>query len=102
MSACAAASLKASDSTLNKLYKEIRTRLEGDADASKQLVAAQKAWLEFRDAECAFSSSSASGGSIYPMIHALCLDGLTQKRIEDFNAYLNCEEGDMSCPVPAH
>jgi hypothetical protein len=35
------------------------------------------------------------------MIELLCRDGLTQNRIKDFQGYLNCEEGDMSCPVPA-
>jgi hypothetical protein len=34
------------------------------------------------------------------MVHDLCLDELTQSRIEQFRQYLDCEEGDMSCPVP--
>jgi uncharacterized protein YecT (DUF1311 family) len=98
---CAGQSFRKSDNELNTLYKQIQQRLKGDADTTKLLVAAQRAWLSFRDAECAFVSSSVSGGSIYPMIHAICADRLTQKRITDFKAYLTCEDGDMSCPVPA-
>lgn len=98
---CADKSYKASDAELNTLYRQIRRRLNDDPDTSKLLVAAQRAWVTFRDAECGFSSSMTSGGSAYPMVWAMCLDGLTKSRIEDFKGYLNCEEGDMSCPVPA-
>jgi hypothetical protein len=35
------------------------------------------------------------------MVAAMCADGLTQSRLKDFERYLKCEEGDMSCPVPA-
>ncbi len=100
MTECAAKSLKASDAELNKLYKEIRGRLADDADTRKLLVSAQRAWIAYRDAECNFSASGVAGGSIYPMMQAMCLDTLTQRRVEDFKQYLNCEEGDPSCPVP--
>ncbi len=64
-------------------------------------MATQRAWVAFRDAECDFQTSAVAGGSAAPMIHAMCLDSQTKRRIEDFKTYLNCEEGDMSCPVPA-
>jgi hypothetical protein len=35
------------------------------------------------------------------MIHAICLDKLTSKRIDDFKTYLRCQEGALDCPVPA-
>ncbi|GGE40416.1 hypothetical protein GCM10007276_17190 [Agaricicola taiwanensis] len=101
MNACAAAAFKASDVKLNDLYKQIRQRLQGQAEAAKGLVSAQRAWVAFRDAECSFASSAVEGGSVYPMTNAMCRDGLTQQRIADFERYLNCEEGDMSCPVSA-
>jgi uncharacterized protein YecT (DUF1311 family) len=98
---CYANAFKKSDAELNKLYKEIEGRLKSDPDTTKLLVTAQRAWVAFRDAECTFQSGGVSGGSAAPMIHSMCLDGLTQSRIEDFKGYLNCEEGDLSCPVPA-
>ena len=97
---CAGKSFKKSDAELNKLYGAITKRLKDDADTTKLLVTAQRAWIGFRDAECTFSSSGSAEGSVYPMIYAGCLDGLTQRRIDDLKGYLNCEEGDMSCPVP--
>jgi uncharacterized protein YecT (DUF1311 family) len=101
MTQCAGDAYKASDAKLNKLYRQITGRLKDDQDTTKLLVAAQKAWIAFRDAECKFSSSRATGGSIYPMVLAQCLDGATQARIKSLNTYLNCQEGDMGCPVPA-
>lgn len=101
MNMCADKAYKASDARLNTLYKQIRSRLKDDADATKLLVSAQKAWVAFRDAECTFASSASADGSIYPMIVSQCRDGLTQNRIKDFKTYLSCEEGDLSCPVPS-
>mgnify|MGYP001079305217 FL=1 len=101
MNACADKAFKTSDAELNKLYKEIRGRLRDDADTAKLLVSAQKAWIAYRDAECVFTSAASADGSIHSMIVSQCREGITRKRIVDFKSYLSCEEGDMSCPVPA-
>ena len=60
----------------------------------------QRAWIAFRDAECKFASSGVEGGSVQPMIHSGCLQGLTDARVTQLGSYLKCEEGDLSCPVP--
>jgi uncharacterized protein YecT (DUF1311 family) len=39
-------------------------------------------------------------GSMYPMVIAGCKESLTNVRLKDFQGYLNCQEGDTSCPVP--
>lgn len=100
MNECAGKALKKSDAELNAVYKEIEQRLKDDADTTKLLVTAQRNWVAFRDAECTFSDSRSAEGSVYPMIYAMCIDGLTQLRTKQLKVYLNCEEGDMSCPVP--
>jgi uncharacterized protein YecT (DUF1311 family) len=97
---CYGNTYKASDAQLNALYKQIESRLKDDVATTKLLVTAQRAWLAFRDAECVFSTSAASGGTIRPMLDAICLEGLTSKRIEDFKTYLRCQEGELDCPVP--
>lgn len=101
LNACADAAFKKSDKKLNELYKQIETRLNDDADTTKLLVQAQRDWIKFRDAECAFQTTGAAGGSMMPMLVAQCMDSLTQSRVKDFEGYLKCEDGDMSCPVPA-
>ena len=98
---CAGASLGKSDKELNELYTQIEARLKDDANSKKLLVQAQRDWTKFRDAECNFQTSLAAGGSMLPMLVAQCMDDLTQLRVKNFEGYLKCQEGDMSCPVPA-
>lgn len=98
LNACAGAAFKASDGKLNGLYRQIQERLKSDPDGSALFVKAQRAWIGFRDAECRFQT--AGGGTVAPMVAALCAQGLTEVRIKDFEGYLACEEGDLSCPVP--
>jgi uncharacterized protein YecT (DUF1311 family) len=99
---CASEIAKKSDTELNALYKQVEQRLKGDGETKARLVAAQRSWIAFRNAECKFMASGADGGSIYPMISDECFDGLTKKRIEDLKAYLNCPEGDSACPLPSN
>lgn len=46
-------------------------------------------------------ASGVQGGSIPPMIASMCQTDLTKARTEPLHRYLDCKEGDMSCPVPA-
>lgn len=99
MTQCAAQAFQTSDAEMNKLSHEIRQRMSDDADTRLLLRDAEQAWVAFRDAECAFATSAVAGGSAYLMVYDFCLDNLTQKRIEDLRQYLDCDEGDMSCPL---
>lgn len=101
MTICAVADFKASDKKLNAAYGEIMKRLADDADGRKRLQTAQRAWVSFRDGECDFQTAGTTGGSIHPMLVAQCRTSLTDGRIKQLDAYLACEEGDMTCPVPA-
>ncbi|MDR7221586.1 lysozyme inhibitor LprI family protein [Aminobacter aminovorans] len=100
MNICGAADYAASDAKLNAAYGDIMKRLSDNAGARKMLQDSQRAWIGFRDAECKFASSGVEGGSIQPMIHSGCLQGLTDARLAQLGTYLKCEEGDLSCPVP--
>jgi uncharacterized protein YecT (DUF1311 family) len=101
MNACAEAAFQETDAELNQTYQRIVALLADDPDTKAALRDAQRAWITFRDADCAFSASGVAGGSAYPMIYANCLDGATQQRLGDLDYYLNCQEGDLSCPVPS-
>lgn len=100
MSECAGRAYRKSDAALNTAYREIVARLADDVAGRGRLQAAQRAWLAFRDAECAFANADSAGGSLYPYLQATCLDALTRTRLQQLQAYLACEEGDLSCPVP--
>lgn len=99
MNQCADKAYKAADARLNTAYQKIVARL--DEDARKLLTGAQRAWIAYRDAECRFQTSNAAEGSIYPAVLSGCMQSLTQARLKDLETYLSCQEGDLSCPVPA-
>jgi uncharacterized protein YecT (DUF1311 family) len=105
MNECAQKSYATADAMLNKLYRQIQQRLGNDAGAKQRLVAAQRVWVAFRDAECRFSAFDSESGSQYsafPLAYNECLENLTTKRIGDFKSYLTCgDKDDVKCPVPA-
>lgn len=95
LNAQAAADLRKSDQQLNAVYNKLRAKI---SDAGKKsLQTAQQSWLRFRDQECEFETMGTVGGSIHSMVVAICLTRLTDQRIKDLEAQLNCKEGDLSC-----
>lgn len=98
MNTCAAQDYQKADRTLNETYKNVMAR----ASESQQtlLKNAQNAWIKVRDADCAFISSGVEGGSVKPMIHSQCLADKTRERSAFLESLMQCEEGDLSCPLP--
>ena len=95
LNAQAAADLRKSDEQLNAVYNKLRAKIS-DA-GKKKLQVAQQSWLQFRDQECEFETMGTVGGSIHSMIVAICLTRLTDQRVKDLEAQLNCQEGNLSC-----
>ena len=85
MNQCAYEVFNVQDRELNKLYG--RLLKQSDAEAAKQLQAAQRAWVQFRDLECIFETPDA-GGSLAPLEKASCMTALTKSRISDFKRSL--------------
>ncbi len=94
---CAAQAYQAADDELNAVYQTVVSRLEDNSASLEKLRAAQRAWIGFRDAECAFESSAVEGGSAQPMVRNGCLETLTAERTEQLREHASCEEGDLSC-----
>ncbi|MFZ5783006.1 MAG: lysozyme inhibitor LprI family protein [Pseudomonadota bacterium] len=95
LNAQAGADLRRSDERLNAVYRALRAKV---SDAGKaKLQTAQQSWQRFRDQECEFETMGTVGGSIHSMIVANCLARLTDQRVKDLEAQLNCQEGDLSC-----
>jgi uncharacterized protein YecT (DUF1311 family) len=95
LNAQAAVDLRKSDEQLNAVYNKLRAKI---SDAGKnKLQVAQQSWLHFRDQECEFETMGTVGGSIHSMIVAICLARLTDQRVKDLDAQLNCQEGNLSC-----
>jgi uncharacterized protein YecT (DUF1311 family) len=51
-----------------------------DDDEKAQLKNAENAWLKYRDTNCEFVADQYKGGSIRPMIAAICLADVTNNR----------------------
>jgi uncharacterized protein YecT (DUF1311 family) len=81
----------------NPRSQQIQQRLGNDAGAKQRLVAAQRVWVAFRDAECRFAAFDSESGreySAFPLAYNECLENLTTKRIGDFKSYLTCGDKD--------
>lgn len=98
MNICADADYRAADAKLNRAYGEVLKFLGDGAEGKDLLKKSQRAWIAFRDAECTFRTADSAGGSIHPMLYSGCLQELTESRTTQLKAYLDCEEGDLSCP----
>lgn len=105
LTACASSALQMTDDELNSLYKKIKERLQGDDQAKKSLLAAQRKWIEFRDAECEFQTNRTQGASTNAMNMNNCLADLNSDRNIQFRTYLACgdqtdEQALIECAVP--
>lgn len=98
MNICADADYQAADAKLNATYKDLVGR--NDEASKKLLQTAQRAWISFRDAECAYSTADSQGGSIHPMEVSQCLTELTNERTKQLTSGPNCQEGDPNCSSP--
>jgi len=99
MNGCAHQQYAEADAHLNAQYDTLISQLSEDGAQQQMLVEAQRHWIDFRDAECRFNASAAEGGSAQPMVRLLCLANVTTRRSTELDYYLNCSEGDLSCPT---
>lgn len=100
MTECEVKAYEEADHKLNEVYKQTAARLADLPEVKASLTKAQRAWIAFRDADCEFTNAQAGGGSLYATLINQCLTEATNRRIETLQGYLDCEEGDLSCPVP--
>jgi uncharacterized protein YecT (DUF1311 family) len=96
---CAEQAYDRADQELNLKYKHILDTLRSDPQAAKLLKKAERAWIGFRDAECALETSAVAGGTMSGMVTANCLEKLTRRRLVDFEPYLDCRRGGVDCPT---
>ncbi len=95
---CTAQQYQAADKKPNQTYQAAIKRAA--APQRDLLKKAQQAWIALRDADCTFIGSGTEGGSIQPMIVNQCLTEKTVEREAFLASLMQCEEGDLSCPLP--
>lgn len=88
------------DKKLNVAYGQAKSAL--DEDAQEKLVAAQKAWITFRDAQAAFEADSqARGGTMAPLIFYTARTELTEARTTQLEAIAKGPETDSAAEPDA-
>ncbi|MEH1841685.1 MAG: lysozyme inhibitor LprI family protein [Nostoc sp.] len=86
---CAKLSYQKEDKKLNQVYQQLLSTLE--TSRKQKLIAAQQAWLKFRDTNCEFERSKYEGGSIAPSIYSGCLENITKLRTQELQEYLKSD-----------
>ena len=79
MNNCAQAEYDQVDTRVNNVYQSVKASV--GPEKTNQLIAAEQAWLDFRDAYCDFVQTQYAGGSIQPTVYYGCLTQLTSDRI---------------------
>jgi uncharacterized protein YecT (DUF1311 family) len=78
---CISAETSIWDKILNEQYQATRAQFRSiGTDLSQSLLDAQRAWITYRDAECALTYERWIGGSIRSVAHANCVLGFTSER----------------------
>jgi uncharacterized protein YecT (DUF1311 family) len=76
---CAGKEYKQADAELNKVYKQLMSKLE-DEGHQAALKSAQQAWIRYRDTNCEYEGYLNRGGTIYSVVHTGCLTRMTKER----------------------
>jgi len=90
MNICWGKEYKAADAQLNKTYQDFMSKL--DESEKIQLKSAQFAWLKYRDANCDFVADQYKGGTMRPMIAAICLADVTNARVNELKSQIKNRE----------
>lgn len=86
MHACIAAEYERQDGRLNLAYKQLSNQLSDDR--KKQLLAAQRLWIQFRGTNCAFYADP-DGGSLANLDGATCELETTARRAAELERFLD-------------
>ena len=82
MKQCAAKKYKDADDQLNKVYRDLMSKLDNEGHKTS-LKTAQQAWLKYRDSHCEFVSYLYEGGTLYSIVLTDCRTALTNSRTKE-------------------
>ncbi|MFI7859053.1 lysozyme inhibitor LprI family protein [Pseudomonas promysalinigenes] len=86
MSRCIQAQTQLQDQRLNRVYKQLTSKLE--SGPQKQLRDVQRQWIAFRDSNCAFHVQ-ASGGTLAQLEGGMCVLNMTRERAAELERVLS-------------
>jgi len=85
---CSLKKFAEADAELNKVYRQLMSRL-GDKKWAVKLRTAQQAWIKFRDANCDYVSEFSGGGSAVTYEYNFCLAEMTAARTKELQEMIN-------------
>ncbi len=93
---CISSAYKAADAELNKVYKAIKSQYSTQKDADskeivKRLVASERAWIKFRDANCELAGIQMLGGTGEGPMVGGCLVSTTIDRVHELQSIFSSE-----------
>lgn len=112
MKKCADDDYRVADRKLNQVYQQLTPKIQGEE--KQRLIAAQRAWIQFRDTSCKFESAEALGGTLEGLLFTNCLTKMTTNRTAELQGYIaqrvsdgkpqvgqvtNIVQGDIMCYV---
>jgi uncharacterized protein YecT (DUF1311 family) len=82
------------DKELNEQYSILSNSL--DLENKNNLVAAQRLWVKFRDADCIFYEPRKESDNLFSSSRSICLTRRTLDRLEQLESY-NFKKGCNGC-----
>lgn len=98
LKSCEAEQHEKLEAELTRVYREYKASLP--EDGVKLLVRSQRAWIGFREANCALVSGDEGKGSIGRLAGVLCLNSMDSDRIRELRFFMACTSNDVDCPYP--
>ncbi|MCC2977434.1 lysozyme inhibitor LprI family protein [Sphingomonas sp. PL-96] len=101
MTMCEKAVADRTDAEMNRVWKTVQASMQqadrddggdrvgkGEPSYAQALLASQRAWLAFRDAQCRIASYEWRGGSMEPFAYNQCLAAVTAARTQQLRELL--------------
>lgn len=84
------------DAAMNRVWKQVYVQMQreepttprSDLGFAPTLLAPQRAWMTYRDAECQIESYEWRGGSMQPFTYNQCTTALTQEHTRQLRAII--------------
>jgi uncharacterized protein YecT (DUF1311 family) len=88
---CAEHRVLKSDGQIDKLNGSISSEL-ANARMKREFIAAHRAWLTYRNADCDSMSSIYEGGTLMPLADIECIENRNERRIKDLSEFRKAPE----------
>ena len=92
--ACSYAKYQAAEARLITRYEQLLLELDniteinpGRSELKPKLIAAQEAWIKYRESQCRAVEEWYAGGTLQDALYSDCLRSLSEKRIEELNSF---------------